>query len=380
MSLWDAVVGQDDVVATLASAAARPETMTHAWLITGPPGSGRSVAARAFAAALQAPDDPDGTSHDAHTAFAGTHADVTVHVTERLIITIEEARSLVEIAYRSPARGRWRVIIIEDADRIAERTSNVLLKAIEEPPPRTVWVLCAPSPMDMLPTIRSRCRQVNLRVPDPTAVADLLVRRDGIEPELALRCAKAAQSHIGVASRLARSPEARAYRDRVLAIPTSIRGVGDAVLAAGELVESATEQSKVATAERDAEERLELMRTLGAEEGQTLPPPLRAQLRQLEEDQKRRARRALLDTIDRALVDLLSFYRDVLVVQLDAGVDLVNTGAEGAVREMAAGSTPEQSLRRMQAIGRTRARFDEYGTIAPLLAIESLFIALRPQG
>lgn len=380
MSLWDAVVGQDEVVASLTSAAARPETMTHAWLITGPPGSGRSVAARAFAAALQAPDDPEGTSHDARTAFAGTHADVTIHVTERLIITIEEARSLVEIAYRAPARGRWRVIIVEDADRIAERTSNVLLKAIEEPPPRTVWLLCAPSPMDMLPTIRSRCRQVNLRVPDPVAVAELLVRQDGVEPALALECARAAQSHIGVARRLARSPEAREHRHRVLAIPGSIRGVGDAVLAAGELVDSATEQGKVAAAERDAEERAELMRVLGVAEGQPVPPTLRAQLRQLEEDQKRRSRRSLLDTIDRALVDLLSYYRDVLVVQLGSDVALVNTAAEPAIRELAGSSTPEQSLRRMQAIGQTRARFDEYGTIAPLLAIESLFIALRPQG
>jgi len=379
-SLWDAVVGQDEVVATLTAAAARPESMTHAWLITGPPGSGRSVAARAFAAALQAPDDPEGTSHEARTAFNGTHSDVTVHVTERLIITIDEARTLVQTAYRTPGQGRWRVIIIEDADRIAERTSNVLLKAIEEPPPRTVWLLCAPSPMDMLPTIRSRCRQINLRVPEPQAVADLLVRRDGVEPGLALECARAAQSHIGVAGRLARNPEARAYRQRVLAIPSRIRGVGDAVLAAGELVEEATEQSKVATAERDAEERVELMRNLGLTEGEKLPPSLRSQLRQLEDDQKRRARRALLDTIDRALVDLLSYYRDVLVVQVGSDVSLINTAVEARIREMAADSTPEQSLRRMQAIGRTRARFDEYGTIAPLLAIESLFIALRPQG
>lgn len=380
MSLWDAVVGQDEVVATLSSAAARPETMTHAWLITGPPGSGRSIAARAFAAALQAPDDPEGTSHEAHTAFNGTHSDVTVHVTERLIITIDEARTLVQTAYRTPAHGRWRVIIIEDADRIAERTSNVLLKAIEEPPPRTVWLLCAPSPMDMLPTIRSRCRQINLRVPEPQAVADLLVRRDGIEPGLALECARAAQSHIGVASRLARNPEARAYRQRVLAIPSRIRGVGDAVLAAGELVEEATEQSKVTAAERDAEERVELMRNLGVTEGDKLPPSLRSQLRQLEDDQKRRARRSLLDTIDRALVDLLSYYRDVLVVQVGSDVNLINMAVESRIREMAADSTAEQSLRRMQAIGRTRARFDEFGTIAPLLAIESLFIALRPQG
>lgn len=380
MSLWDAVVGQEEAVATLTAAAARPEAMTHAWLLTGPPGSGRSVAARAFAAALQAPDDPEGTSHEARTAFAGTHSDVTVHVTERLIITIEEARSLVTTAYRTPAQGRWRVLIIEDADRIAERTSNVLLKAIEEPPPRTVWVLCAPSPMDMLPTIRSRCRAVNLRVPEPAAVADLLVRRDGVEPALALECARAAQSHIGVASRLARSPEARSYRARVLAIPTAIRGVGDAVLAAGELVEEATEQSKVATAERDAVERVELMRTLGVEEGQTVPPTIRAQLRQLEDDQKRRSRRALLDTIDRALVDLLSYYRDVLVVQLGSDVDLVNLATEDSIRRLAEASTAEQSLRRMQLIGRTRARFDEFGSISPLLAIESLFIGLRPQG
>lgn len=380
MSLWDAVVGQEEAVATLTAAAARPEAMTHAWLLTGPPGSGRSVAARAFAAALQAPDDPEGTSHDARTAFAGTHSDVTVHVTERLIITIEEARSLVTTAYRTPAQGRWRVIIIEDADRIAERTSNVLLKAIEEPPPRTVWVLCAPSPMDMLPTIRSRCRAVNLRVPEPAAVADLLVRRDGVEPALALECARAAQSHIGVASRLARSPEARSYRSRVLAIPTAIRGVGDAVLAAGELVDEATEQSKLATTERDAVERVELMRTLGVEEGQTIPPTIRAQLRQLEDDQKRRSRRALLDTIDRALVDLLSYYRDVLVLQLGSDVDLVNLAAEDSIRRLAEASTAEQSLRRMQLIGRTRARFDEFGSISPLLAIESLFIGLRPQG
>lgn len=380
MSVWDAVVGQEEVVQTLRSAAARPETMTHAWLITGPPGSGRSIAARAFAATLQAPDDVEGTGHESRTAFAGTHADVTVHVTERLIITIEEARSLVELAYRSPAKGRWRIIVVEDADRIAERTSNVLLKAIEEPPPRTVWLLCAPSPMDMLPTIRSRCRLVSLRVPEAQAVADLLVRRDGVEPALALECARAAQSHIGVASRLARSPQAREHRARVLRVASEIRGVGDAVLAAGELVDAATEQSKDATAERDAVERGELLRTLGVEEGARMPPALRAQIRQLEEDQKRRARRSLLDTVDRALVDLLSYYRDVLLVQLDSDVDLVNTAAEPQVRAMADASTPEQSLRRMQAIGHTRARFDEYGTIAPLLAIEALFIALRPQG
>lgn len=379
MSVWDAVVGQEEAVATLRHAAEHPEAMTHAWLITGPPGSGRSIAARAFAAALQAPEDPEGTGHESRTAFAGTHADVRIHTTEKLIISIDEARGLVDQAYRAPSQGRWRVIIVEDADRIAERTSNVLLKAIEEPPERTVWILCAPSPLDMLPTIRSRCRPVNLRVPPARAVADLLVRRDGVEPGLALECALAAQSHIGVARRLALNPEARAYRRRVLSIPASIRGVSDAVLAAGELVDAATEASKAATEERDAAERAEFMRVSGVADGATVPPSLRAQLRQLEEDQKRRARRSLLDTLDRALVDMLSLYRDAVAVQLGAGVDLVNAGEADLVHALADASTPEQSLRRMQAIGATRARFEEFSSIAPLLAMEALLIALRPQ-
>ena len=378
MSLWDAVVGQEDVVAVLAEAVRNRGAMTHAWLITGPPGSGRSVAARVFAAALQAPDDVDGTSHDVQTTLAGTHADVTVVRTEKSIINIDETRSLVSLAQRAPSQGRWRVIIVEDADRMTERTSNVLLKAIEEPPPRTVWLLCAPSPLDVATTIRSRCRPLNLQVPPARAVADLLVRRDGVDPDLALECALAAQSHIGMAKRLATHPDVRAYRARVLAIPGSIRGVGDAVLLAGDLVEAATEQSKAATTERDAAEKMALLRGMGAVEGAALPPTLRAQLRQLEDDQKRRARRALIDVLDRAMIDLLSFYRDVLVVQLGSDVELVNTAAAGSIRAMAASSIPEQSVRRMHAIGETRTRLD--GNVAPLLAMEAMTVALRPQG
>lgn len=375
---WQAVVGQEDAVAVLSHAAAHPENMTHAWLITGPPGSGRSVAARAFAAALQSPGDPE--SHEARTAFAGTHADVRVHVSEKLIISIDEARALVELAQQAPSTGRWRIIIIEDADRLAERTSNVLLKSIEEPPERTVWILCAPSAVDLLPTIRSRCRQVNLRIPSARAVADLLVERDGVEPALALTSAVAAQSHIGVARRLALHEDARSYREHVLRIPGRIRGVGDAVIEAAELVEAAKNQAKVATEERDAAERAAFLRSSGIDADGRIPPALRSQLKHLEEDQKRRARRSLLDALDRALVDLLSLYRDVVTVQLNAGVGLINVREEALVRELAADSTPEQTLRRLSAITRTRDRFAEFTSIAPQLALEALFIALRPQG
>lgn len=377
MSVWDAVVGQPEAVAVLRHAAADPEAMTHAWLLTGPPGSGRSVAARAFAAALQCAQGGCGACPDCTTTMAGTHADVTVVATEKVTISIEEVRDLIGVASRSPAQGRWRVIVLEDADRMTERTSNVLLKAIEEPPPRTVWLLCAPSPQDVVVTIRSRCRGVVLRVPPVADVAALLVR-DGVDPAVADAAARAAQSHIGLARRLARDPEARERRARTLRLAARIRGVGDAVLAAADLVEVAAAEAKAATADRDAAERAALLRTLGAEEGRALPPALRAQVRQLEEEQKRRATRAQRDVLDRALVDLLSLYRDVLVVQLGADVDLVNVAEEDEVRRLAAESTPEQSLRRMDAIAEARERLE--GNVAPLLAMEAMAVALRPQG
>lgn len=376
--VWADLVGQEHAIETFSAAVTNPGAMTHAWLITGPPGSGRSVAARAFAAALQDPADTAGAGHQARTALAGTHADVTVFATEKVIIAIDEARDLVHLAQRSPSQGKWRVIIVEDADRMVERTSNVLLKAIEEPPPRTVWILCAPSPVDVLPTIRSRCRLVNLRVPPPAAVAELLHTRDGVDPELALECARAAQSHVGVARRLALHPDAREYRAKVLRLATGIRGVGDAVLVAQELVDDATEQSKLATAERDGSERAELMRALGIDEGARVPPALRAQVRRLEDDQKRRSRRSLTDLLDRSMIDLLSFYRDVLVTQLGSDQELVNMAAADAVAEQARSTTPEQSVRRMAAVGVARTRIA--ANAAPLLAMEALAIALRPQG
>ncbi len=323
----------------LRAAVADPGAMTHAWLITGPPGSGRSNAARAFAAALQCLDGGCGHCAACTTALAGTHADVTVVATEKVTISIEEVRDLIGVAQRSPSQGRWRVIVLEDADRMTERTSNVLLKAIEEPPPRTVWLLCSTSPQDVagdhpvaVPVAGAcGCRRSQ-------AVARLLVERDGVDPVVAESAARAAQSHIGLAGRLARDPEVRERRRRTLELVGEIRGVGDAVLAAGELVEVAQAEAKAATEDRDAAEKAALLHTLGAARTvRDLPPTLRAQVRQLEDDQKRRATRAQRDVLDRTLLDLLSLYRDVLVVQLGAGVEPVNTEHAELVRRLADG-------------------------------------------
>lgn len=378
MSVYDSLVGQEHVVEVLQRAVADPRSMTHAWLFTGPPGSGRSVAARAFAAALQCPNGGCGECRDCRQAMGGTHPDVTYVTTEKVIIDIREVRELVTTAARSASQGRWRIVVIEDADRMVERTSNVLLKAIEEPAERTVWLLCAPSLDDVMVTIRSRCRPIGLRIPPAGAVADLLVSRDGVDPAVALDAARAAQSHIGIAKRLATNPEAAERRRQLMSVPTSIRGVADAVLVAADLVDRAAESAAAVATERDAEEKAALMRTLGIEDGEKIPPQVRGQIRALEDDQKRRKTRVQRDVLDRTMVDLLSFYRDVATRLCGADVDLVNADMAADIDRIVSESNPEQNVRRIEAIQQARRRLE--ANVSPLLAVEAMCVALRPQG
>ncbi|MBT2584718.1 DNA polymerase III subunit delta' [Arthrobacter sp. ISL-95] len=383
MSVWDDLQGQAPVVAQLKQAAQGDTGLTHAWLFTGPPGSGRSNAAKAFAAALNCEQDDVtmrgcGQCAACHTILGETHSDVTFVRTEKVTITIDEARELVSKAGDRPATGRWRIIVVEDADRMAERTTNVLLKAIEEPTPRTIWMLCAPSPADVLVTIRSRCRPVSLRLPPASDVADLLVRRDGVERQLADRAARAAQSHIGIARRLARDADARQRRMDTVRIPLGLRGVTAAVMMAEKLVKIATEEANSSNDERDAAEKIALLASLGAPESGTLPPSMRSQVRQLEDDQKRRAKRSITDSLDRTLTDLLSFYRDVLIIQLGNAVELVNVELKSELEEYAGHSTPETTLARMDAINKARVRITTTN-VAPLLAVESMATSLIQQ-
>ncbi|WP_311214974.1 MULTISPECIES: DNA polymerase III subunit delta' [unclassified Arthrobacter] len=383
MSVWDDLQGQAPVVAQLKQAAQGETGLTHAWLFTGPPGSGRSNAAKAFAAALNCEQDDVslrgcGDCAACHTILGETHSDVTFVRTEKVTITIDEARALVSKAGDRPATGRWRIIVVEDADRMAERTTNVLLKAIEEPTPRTIWMLCAPSPADVLVTIRSRCRPVSLRLPPASDVADLLVRRDGVERQLADRAARAAQSHIGIARRLARDSDARQRRLDTVRIPLGLRGVTAAVMMAEKLVKIATEEANSSNDERDAAEKIALLASLGAPESGTLPPSMRSQVKQLEDDQKRRAKRSITDSLDRTLTDLLSFYRDVLIIQLGNAVELVNVELKSELEDYAGSSTPETTLARMDAINKARVRITTTN-VAPLLAVESMATSLIQQ-
>jgi DNA polymerase-3 subunit delta' len=389
MSVWDDLVGQERLSAQLAAAARDadafvtaaavnappPEasSMTHAWLFTGPPGAGRTQAARAFAAALQcvSPDRALGGTpgcgfcDGCHTALIGTHADVSTVAAAGAQILVDDMRDTVRKSYTSPANGRWQVILVEDAERLNEKSANAVLKAVEEPASRTVWMLCAPSVEDVLPTIRSRCRHVNLRTPPVEAVADLLIRRDGIEPEVALAAARATQGHVDNARRLA----------TVLKLPLRLDDVGGCLRAAQELVDAAAADSKQVAEEREAKETEEMKAALGAAQGGRLPRGTAGVMKDLEDDQKRRRRRVQRDSLDVALLDLTGFYRDVLALQLGSRLALANMDAEDALERIARGGTPEATLRRIEAIGACREALDR--NVAPLLAVEAMTMALR---
>jgi len=379
--------GQGVVVAQLRRAAAgasallaghRPEpgALAHAWLFTGPPGSGRSVAARAFAAALLCGNGGCGQCASCHQVFAGTHADLLLIRPEGLSYGVKQTRDLVLRAAGKPTGGRWQVVLFEDADRCTEQAANALLKAIEEPAPRTVWLLCAPSAEDLVPTIRSRCRVVTLVVPSSAAVAEVLTERDGIDPDRALAAARAAQGHIGRARRLALDASAAQRRAEVLRVPAQATSLGPALSAAAALVRTAEEEAKAVTEELDEPEREALRRAFGeGSTGKGVAKAMRGMagaMKDLEDRQKSRATRVKRDTLDQALLELALFYRDVLMVQVGADVELANP--ESDLRQIAASSTPEATLRRIQAIMHCRDLLPL--NVAPLLAVEEMTLSL----
>jgi DNA polymerase III subunit delta' len=389
--VWADVVGQPDVVRMLLSAARAAQlqldgepapagAMTHAWLFTGPPGSGRSVAARAFAAALQCTERDDvpgcGRCPACHTTLSGTHADVRVVVPEGLSISVAEMRALVQAAARRPATGKWRIMLIEDADRLTEGAANALLKAVEEPVPRTVFLLCAPSDHqdDVPATIRSRCRVVRLRTPLRGAVAKVLEQRDGVEPELAQWAASVCGGHIGRARRLALDEDARQRRREVLGIPLGLRGFSDVFAAADDLVRAAEAEATAAMEARHEAEKEELRTAMGAGgTGKGTAAANRsanAALRELEKRQKSRTTRSQRDALDLALVDLAGFFRDVLVTRARSTAPLTHPDFHRDVVRAASQWTSQSCLRRLEAVLQCRAALTQ--NVKPIVAVEAM--------
>lgn len=377
--MWDEVVGQSEAVSVLQSAVcdsagSRSGAMTHAWLITGPPGSGRFNLAYAFVAALLSGNVEinDSTSTQVR---ARSHPDLVLLSTEGIIIKLDDIRETVRRSYFAPSIARYRVVLVEEADRMQENASNFLLKSLEEPPAETVWILCAPSWADVLPTIRSRVRSVRLRTPSVTVVADLLVSREGIDPTIAEQSARHSQSNISMACRLATSSEARRRREVTLRAALDIRDVADAVLTATFLVDWVSEDAKALGYKRDEQEKENLMRSFGIAAGGTIPPVLRSQLRVLEEERKRRVKRGVTDGIDRIFTDLLSLYRDVLMVQLDCTMSLINTELDCEIRALAEDFDSARVLRITEHIHEAWNRIER--NVSPQLAIEAMLVSAQ---
>ena len=352
------------------------QAMTHAWLFTGPPGSGRSNAAMAFAAALLCPNSGCSNCNHCTTALAGTHADVELIRTEGLSIKIEEVRELIGRASWSPSVANYRVVVIEDADRLTESAANALLKAIEEPGLRTVWLLCAPTLTDVLPTIRSRTRNLILRTPSASAVAKLL-ESELISPSIANFAARASQGHVGRARHLASDVAARDRRTAILKLPLAISDLSSAFKAAQLLVEAAKKEAEAEASVRDDKELQNLKEAWG-QQGSKLAQGGSKVVKELEKEQKSRSTRMVRDYLDRALLDIATFYRDVLLAQsgtTELSDAIINSDLEFEIQKLSATSTPEQTLRKIEAIMKTRANLARNAN--PLLAVEALMVSLR---
>lgn len=383
MSVWDSLVGQQPVIDMLSRIAqGDPGQITQSWLICGPPGSGRSNMARAFAAALESPDHGmnDEPTRVTQQVLAGTHPDVTVLATNKVTIGIDQVREIITTSEQMPATAPWRIIIIEDVDRMLERTTNVLLKEIEEPAEHCIWLLCAPSAQDVLPTIRSRTRIVNLAVPSTQAVAGFLTSTTNVEPKVAQRAARLAEGHIGIAKLYATDEQVMTDRDELVVGVLNLARASDAVLLAGNLIDNAKAQAEVDASRTAADQEAEFRRINGLEPGERIPPKLRGAFNQIakKDDLKRLTTRRTRDVLDRALNSIASIYRDVAVLQNNAedSVGLINLENRSAITELSVRLNRAGAVARLDEVAHTRKRLAGNGN--PLLVFESLFCALIP--
>ena len=380
-SVFDDLVGQEHIINILKGAVAASRTgsdsqeMTHAWVFTGPPGSGRSSAAVAFAQALICPNQGCGTCNECQSAATGGHPDVEVIRTEGLSIKVEEIRELLTRVAWAPSMGGWRVVVMEDADRLTESAANALLKAIEEPGTRTVWLLCAPTLHDVLPTIRSRCRHLQLRTPSIDAVKQVLIKRDNISPTMADFAARVSQGHIGRAKYLATNESVRSNRKVIMQLPLQLSSLAAAFQAAQTLIDLATEEASASSEIRDEKEIEKLQEAYGkGATGRGMATGAAKAVKELEKEQKSRATRMVRDSIDGALVDLATFYRDVMMEQSGATESMINSDIRPEIESYASSFPAHTAVQKISAIMEARKRLAMNS--APLVTCEALMCEL----
>ena len=381
MSVFNSLIDQPQVVQTLKDAVGSAninedatQVMTNTWLFTGPAGSGRSNAAIAFAAALVCEKGGCSTCNSCISTILGTHADVELIKTQGLSIKIDEVRELITRASWKPSIANYRIVVIEDADRLTDSAANALLKVIEEPGLRTIWLLCAPTLTDVLPTIRSRCRHLALRTPSTKAITKLLIERDQIESKTAEFVAKASGGHIGRARRLALDANARHNREDILRLPLMIKDIASAYKAAQFLVDSAKSEAVADAEEKDQNEISKLKEAWGSTGSKMVTGGSKA-IKELEKEQKSRSTRMVRDYLDRALLDLATLYRDIMLVQANSTESLINQDLLEEIKQLAALKSPARTVEQIDAILRTRRNLAQ--NAAPLLLIEALMCELR---
>jgi DNA polymerase-3 subunit delta' len=380
-SVFDDHVGQEHIIEILQGAVAASRTgeesqeMTHAWVFTGPPGSGRSSAAVAFAQALICPNNGCGTCNDCNSVKTHGHADVEIIRTEGLSIKVEEVRELLTRVAWAPSMGGWRVVVMEDADRLTESAANALLKAIEEPGTRTVWLLCAPTLHDVLPTIRSRCRHLQLRTPSLEAVTNVLINRDQIAPGMADFAARVSQGHIGRAKYLAMNESVRSNRKTIMQLPLQLGSLAAAFQAAQTLVDLATTEANASSEERDDKEVEKLQEAYGkGATGRGMATGGAKAVKELEKEQKSRSTRMVRDSIDGALLDIATFYRDVMMVQSGNNDSMINTDMREQIESYAANSPSHSTINKIDSIMEARANLARNSV--PLVTCEALMCRL----
>ena len=379
MSVFDSLVGQSEVVERLKSATSAAtsgsttQEMVHSWLFVGPAGSGRSNAAVAFAAALVCSQSGCGTCRDCQTVLTGTHIDVERFNPTGLSIKAEEVRELIARSAWSPSVGPWRIVIIEDADRLTETAANALLKTIEEPETHTLWFLCAPTLSDVSITIRSRCRHLQLRTPSTDSVEEFLLTNTSVDSKTAAFAARVSQGHIGRARFIATNQEAQSRRKEVLALAFSLKDIDSCFKAASHLLDTAQEQAESENSERDSKQLKQLQDAYQGT-GRSLISGGSKAIKDLEKEQKSSTTRSIRDNLDSALLDIATIYRDVLVTQSGSD-EILNIDLRLEITDFAKTTTPKRSIERIEAL--LEARINLGLNSAPLSTLEALFCAFK---
>jgi DNA polymerase III subunit delta' len=354
-SLFDAVVGQPHAVAHLMAAARRP---VHAYLLHGPPGSGKRAAARGLAAALLCPDGGCGVCNVCRRALGGTHPDLVVVERTGASISVGDAQTVVTRAQRRPLEGARQVLMVTDV-HLATVAAPALLKTVEEPPSSTVFVLVADELPPSLATIASRCVQIRF---DPVSEASVAawLESNGVEAEHAHSVAGAAGGRLDRARLLVTDAGFAARQEQWRSVPARLDGTGAAAAVVAAELLAAADEALAPLRQQHAQELAE--RADQAEMTGARGVPGR---KQLEDGHKREERRWRTDDLRFGLTTLAAIYRDRLAAT--AGID---------GRDSSAGSSADarRGVRHLSAIDEASVALGRNANES--LLMESLMVEL----